>query len=203
MKLIKTLLLLVAISAITFSCKETKKEKVEGEMEAVEETVVVEEDGTDGSTEVVEVEKSATTAAAKEPTAVAVESSTVGLEETVIEGVMVEAMADTPVIYPGCEGSVDEIRACSIQRFTEFLKKNFNPDRAADLNYESGQHTIRALVKVDQTGKATVLKVQDGHKGLDKEISRVIDEMPVLIAATEEGQPVSVSFILPLTFSIM
>jgi len=37
---------------------------------------------------------------------------------------------------------------------------------------------------------------------LDKEISRVIDEMPAMTAATEEGQPLSVSFILPLTFSV-
>lgn len=210
MKLIKTLLLLTIISTITFSCKETKKDKVEDEMEVVEETdVVVEEEG---SIEVVEVEETATpakagaketAAPAKEPVAKGVESSSVGLDETVVEGVMVEAMADTPVIYPGCDGSFDEIRVCSIAKFKEFLKSNFNPDRAADLKFESGQHTIRTLIKVDQTGKASVLKVQKGHKGLDKEISRVIGKMPLMTAATEGGVPVSVSFILPLTFKVM
>ena len=112
-------------------------------------------------------------------------------------------MADTPVIYQGCEGSFDEIRACSIEQFTAYLKSNFNPDRAADLNFESGQHTIRVLIKVDQTGKVSVLKVQEPHKGLDKEIRRVIDGLPLMTAATEEGQPVSVSFILPLKFSVL
>jgi len=208
MKLIKTLLLMVVISAISFSCKDTKKEEVEDDMEVVEETVVVEEEGT----EVIAVEESAASKSAeessaaaktKEPEAVAVESSSVGLEEEVIEGVMIEAMADTPVIYPGCEGSIDEIRACSINKFTEFLKKNFNPDRAADLKFASGQHTIRTLIKIDQTGKASVLKVQEPHKGLDKEIGRVIDKMPQMTAATKEGEPVSVSFVLPLTFKVM
>ena len=206
MKLIKTLLLLTIISAITFSCKETKKDKVEDEMEVIEETdVVVEDEGA------VEVEETATPAKAgaketavpaKEPTAEVVESTTVGLDETVIEGVMVEAMADTGVIYPGCEGSINEIRVCSIAKFKEFLKGNFNPDRAADLGLESGDHKLRALIKVDATGKASVLQVQGPHKGLDKEIARVIEKLPLMTAATEGGVPVSVSFIIPLAFKV-
>jgi protein TonB len=207
MKLIKTLLMFVLISVISISCKETKKEEVNEEMESVEETVVVEEgDGAveetvvveegDGGAEAVEVTEAAAPAKG-------VESSSVGLEETVVEGVMVEAMADTPVIYPGCEGSVEEIRACSRENFINHLKKNFKADRAADLGLKSGEHKLRALIKIDKTGKASVLKVQGPHKGLDKEIIRVIDLMPQMTAATEEGQPVSVSFILPLAFSIM
>lgn len=207
MKLNKILLMFVLISVIIISCKETKKEEVNDEMDAVEETVVIEEadggseavvveEGSDGSVEAVEVTKTAAPA-------VGVESSSVGLEETEVEGVMVEAMADTPVVYPGCEGSVEEIRACSKKQFIKHLKDNFKADRAADLGLKPGEYKIRALIKIDKTGKTSVLKVQGPDKGLDKEMSRVIDLLPQMIAATEEGEPVNVSFILPLTFSIM
>ncbi len=199
MKLNKILLLFAVISAITFSCKETKKEQVDDEMEVVEETVeVAEVEGDDESTEVVEVVVVEESAAPAE----AVEASSVGLEETVVAGVMVEAMADTPVIYPGCEGTAEEIRACSRKEFIAFLKKNFNSDLGADLGLRSGDHKIRALVKIDETGKVSVLKVDGPHKALEKEMVRVIDKLPQMTGATEEGQPVSVSFILPITFAV-
>ena len=200
MKLIRTLLLLAVISAITFSCKESKKEGVDGQMETVEETVeITEVEGDDGSIEVVEVEEVRESASPAQ----GVESTSVGLEETVVEGIMVETMADTPVIFPGCAGTNEEIRACSRKMFIKHLKDNYNADRAADLGLKKGQHKLRALIKIDETGKASVLKVQGPHQGLDKEVERVIGELPQMKAATEEGQPVSVSFILPLTFSIM
>ena len=199
MKLIKLLLLFAVISSITFSCKETKKEQVDGEMEAVEESVeVVEVEGDDGGTEVVEVVEVEESAVPAE----AVEASSVGLEETEIEGVIGEAMADTPVIYPGCSGSAEEIRACSKNEFITFLKKNFNAGLGADLGLKSGNHKIRSLVKIDETGKASVLKVDGPHKALEKEIVRIINKLPQLTAATEEGQPVSVSFVLPITFAV-
>jgi len=209
MKLIKTLLMFVLISVISISCKETKKEEVNEEMDAVEETVVVEEAGeAGGATEAVVVEESdggteTVVVAETAAPAVGVESSTVGLEEIEVEGVIAEAMADTPVIYPGCEGSVEEIRACSRENFIKHLKKNYNADRAADLGLKPGEHKLRALIKIDKTGKTSVLKVQGAHKDMDKEVIRVIDLLPIMTAATEEGQPVSVSFILPLTFSVM
>lgn len=198
MKLIKTLLLIAVFSTITFSCKDSKKENVDGEMEAIEETVeVVEVEGDAGTTEAVEVVEVESATPAE-----GVETSSAGLEEFAAEGVIVEAMADTPVIYPGCEGNAEEIRACSKSEFISFLKKNFNSDLGADLGLRSGNHKIRSLVKIDETGKASVLKVDGPHKSLEKEMVRIIDKLPQMTAATEEGQPVSVSFILPITFAV-
>ena len=148
--------------------------------------------------EVVEVEESAVSATAGQ----AIEGGTAGLEEVVVEGVIVEAMPDTPVIYPGCEGSADEIRACSKEKFISFLGKNFNSDLASDLGMKSGEHKIRALVKIDESGKSSVLKVDGPNKALEKEVERVINKLPALTAATEEGKPVSVSFVLPINFMV-
>lgn len=195
MKLLKILVLIVLVSSISYSCKESKKEMKDGDMEMVSEgesTEAVEE------VEVVEVEESAVSATAGQ----AIEGGTAGLEEVVVEGVIVEAMADTPVIYPGCEGSADEIRACSKEKFISFLGKNFNSDLASDLGMKSGEHKIRALVKIDESGKSSVLKVDGPNKALEKEVERVINKLPALTAATEEGKPVSVSFVLPINFMV-
>ena len=211
MKLIKTLLLFVVISVITFSCKDTKKEEVGSEMDAVEETVeVAEVEGDDGSTEVVEaveVESASSEAAAETSEDVevveVVEASSAGLVEVEVEGIIVEATADTPVIYPGCEGgSADEIRACSRKKFIAFLQKNFNTNLATSLDLRSGAHKIRSLVKIDEAGSVSVLKIDGPSKALEKEVTRVIDKLPQMTAATNEGQPVSVSFILPIDFEI-
>lgn len=195
MKLFKILVLIVLVSSISYSCKESKKEMKDGDMEMVSEgesTEAVEE------VEVVEVEESAVSATAGQ----AIEGGTAGLEEVVVEGVIIEAMADTPVIYPGCEGSADEIRACSKEKFISFLGKNFNSDLASDLGMKSGEHKIRALVKIDESGKSSVLKVDGPNKALEKEVERVINKLPALTAATEEGKPVSVSFVLPINFMV-
>ena len=211
MKLIKTLLLFVVISVITFSCKDTKKEEVGSEMDAVEETVeVAEVEGDDGSTEVVEaveVESASSEAAAETSEDVevveVVEASSAGLVEVEVEGIIVETEADTPVIYPGCEGgSVEEIRACSRKEFIAFLQKNFNTNLATALDLRSGAHKIRSLVKIDEAGSVSVLKIDGPSKALEKEVTRVIDKLPQMTAATNEGQPVSVSFILPIDFEI-
>ena len=198
MKLLKILVLIVLVSSISYSCKESKKEMKDGDMEMVSEgesTEAVEEVEV---VEVVEVEESAVSATAGQ----AIEGGTAGLEEVVVEGVIVEAMADTPVIYPGCEGSADEIRACSKEKFISFLGNNFNSDLASDLGMKSGEHKIRALVKIDESGKSSVLKVDGPNKALEKEVERVINKLPALTAATEEGKPVSVSFVLPINFMV-
>lgn len=201
MKIIKLLLVLVMISAITFSCKESKKDEV------VEDTVEVAEEAAESSMEAVESNMESTDEAVEmdtEPKEESIETTTKGLDEAPIEGVIVETLADTPVVYPGCEGTVEEIRACSVKEFSNFLSKNFNSDIANDLNLEKGDHKIRSIIKIDDTGKASVIRVDapNNEAALEKEIVRVIDKLPQMTPATKNGSPVNVSFILPVTFRI-
>jgi len=118
------------------------------------------------------------------------------------EFIIIETVADTPVIYPGCSGTIPEIRACSIQNFVSFISKNFNSEIAADRNLSEGEYKIRALVKIDKTGKSSVLKVDAPNTTLEKEVVRIIDKLPNMTAATKNGNPVDVSFILPVEFIV-
>lgn len=118
------------------------------------------------------------------------------------EIIIIETVADTPVIYPGCSGTFPEIRACSIQNFVSFISKNFDSDIASDRNLREGEYKIRALVKIDKTGKASILKVDAPNTTLEKEVVRIINKLPNMTAATKNGKPIDVSFVLPVDFTV-
>ena len=204
MKIIKLLFAIALVGMVTFSCKEAKKESVEEDaaVEMTEEGAeAAEQSGTEKSTESAEGEESEEAAmeAGK-----ALEGATKGVEEMpVAEGVLTEAMADTPVIYPGCSGGTpDEIRACSKEKYIAFLKDEFNVGLAKDWNIDPGEHMIRSMVKIDENGKCSLLEVMAPNDALAKEMERVIDKLPQMTAATKGGEPVAVQFLLPLNFKV-
>lgn len=118
------------------------------------------------------------------------------------EIIIFETLADTPVIYPGCSGTFPEIRACSIKNFVNFITDNFNSDIASDSSLSEGTYKIRAEVKIDKTGKSSVLKVDAPNTTLEKEVVRIINKLPNMTAATKDGKPVDVSFVLPVDFVV-
>lgn len=195
MKLIKGLFAIAIVSLIAVSCNDTKKGAEKDLKEAVEAT----EEVTKEAVESVE-ETSKEVVESVEET---IETTTKGIEEVLIaEGVIVETLADTPVVYPGCTGTTEEIRACSIKKFKSHLKNNFNSDLANNLDLEEGEYKIRAIIKIDETGNASVIKVDAPKTELEKEVVRLIDKLPQMTPATKNGEPVNVSFVLPLNFKV-
>ncbi len=196
MKLVKGFLAIALISIIAVSCKETKKEEITND--AVEMTEVETEKKAEATHE------TSRTIKKTENVEKSIKTTTEGLEEIpVYEGVIYETTAETPVIYPGCEGSAEEIRACSLKKFKKSLSNNFNSDLANTLDLEPGDYKIRAIIKIDETGNASVLKVDAPHADLEKEVVRLIDKLPQMTPATVVGKPVSVSFLLPINFKII
>ena len=213
MKIIKLLFLLVVVSALTFSCKSEKKEGVQDEsaVEMTEEGSMEEGASDDASSEAssgAEAAGAAAAAAAGEegsaPAAEGVEGASKGVEEmAVAEGVMTEDMADTPVIYPGCSGATnEEIRACSKEKFIAFLKREFNKDLGKEAGLDPGDHEIKTVVHIDEAGKCSALRVTTSNYMLENEMKRVIAALPQMTPATEAGQPVPVTFVLPVDFKI-
>jgi hypothetical protein len=210
MKISKLLFFLVVFSALTFSCKSEKKDASEAMDEAVE---AVEEAADDAAAAASEGAKAVGDAAvegaeavgeAAEKAAEGVEGAVKGVEEmAVTEGVMTEDLADTPVIYPGCAGeTVDETRACSKEKFIAFLKDEFNKGLGRELGLDPGDYEITTVVHVDETGKVSAQKVTAPHYRLEGEIKRVIAALPQMTPATEGGQAIPVTFILPVDFKM-
>jgi hypothetical protein len=217
MKFIKLFFAIAIISLIAISCKETKKEELnEDSIEATDENAESSDENVESTVDAAEsteatgeTEEAATSGdepaeEGSEKAVEVVETTTSEVEEMAVEeGVIIEKLADTPVIYPGCEeGTHDEIRACSVKEFKKFLGTNFNKDISDGLDLGEGEHKIRALLKIDKTGKVHVTKIVASRVELENELIRIVGKLPQMTPATKNGSPVSVSFVVPMNFQI-
>lgn len=194
MKIIKLLFVFAIISSIAVSCKETKKEEVKEVIESTEE-VSTEVKTVDKSSEATHEDANAVSKKAEK----SIETKTVGIED----GLALEGTAETPVIYPGCEGTHEEIRACSSKKFKKFIVSNFDQDLSKEFKLEEGNHKIRAVVKISATGQASIIRVDSKDESLEKEVVRLIDKLPIMTPATKGGKAIDVYFVLPVSFKII
>lgn len=223
MKIVKLLFVFALVSTIAVSCKETKKEEVQDDA-AVEMT----EEGSDSgmeatddaageSTEEGSSHDAAAGAAAGAAAAGAaseggseaeavktVEAEAKDIEPVVVpEGVIAEELADTPVIYPGCSGSVEEIRACNKESFIAYLKNEFKHDNvASEAGIKRGDYQIGVVMHVNKAGRVFSLRVTAPHETLQNEMIRVVNSTPKVVPATEAGQPVGVSLKFNVDFRV-
>jgi len=222
MKIVKLLLVFALVSTIAVSCKETKKEEVQDDA-AVEMTEEGSDSGmeaTDDAGESTEEESSHDAAAgaaagaaaagaasegSSEAEAVeAVEAQAKEIEPVVVpEGVIAEELADTPVIYPGCTGTVEEIRACNKESFIAYLKSEFKHDNVAtEAGIKRGDYMIGVVMHVNKAGRVFSLRVTAPHEALQNEMVRVVNSTPKVVPATEAGQPVGVSLKFNVDFRV-
>ena len=202
MKIIKVLFIFALVSMIAVSCKETKKEEVQDDA-AVEMT----EEGGDASDMEASEEGgeaaagAAGAAAASEggagesmEAAKGIEAASKDVEALVVpEGVISEELADTPVIYPGCTGSLEEIRACNKESFIAYIKSEFNHDIAKEAGLKSGDYEMGVVIHVNKAGRVFSLRVTAPDPALKVEMERVVNSTPHVVPATEAGEPVGVS----------
>ena len=223
MKIVKLLFVFALVSMIAVSCKETKKEEVQ-EGDAVEMTEEGSDSGMEGtgdaaseSTEEGSSHDAAAGAAAgaaaagaasegggEEVAVEAVEGEAKELEPVVVpEGVIAEELADTPVVYPGCTGTVEEIRACNKESFIAYLKSEFKHDNVAnDAGIKRGDYAIGVVMHVNKAGRVFSLRVTAPNEALKNEMVRVINSTPKVVPATEAGQPVGVSLKFNVDFRV-
>ena len=217
MKIIKVLFIFALVSMIAVSCKETKKEEVQDDA-AVEMT----EEGGDASDmeaseEGGEAAAGAAGAAGADGAAAAaedgdgesmeavkgVEAASKDVEALVVpEGVIAEEMADTPVVYPGCTGSVEEIRACNKESFIAYIKSEFNHEVAKEAGLKKGDYEIGIVMHVNKAGRVFSLRVTAPNAALKTEMERVINKTPHVVPATEAGEPVGVSVKFLVDFKV-
>ena len=222
MKIVKLLLVFALVSTIAVSCKETKKEEVQDDA-AVEMTEEGSDSGmeaTDDAGESTEDESSHDAAAGAAATGAAaagaasdgeskeavegVEGETKELEPVVVpEGVIAEELADTPVIYPGCTGTVEEIRACNKESFIAYVKSEFKHDNVAnEAGIKRGDYAIGVVMHVNKAGRVFSLRVTAPHEALQNEMIRVVNSTPKVVPATKAGQPVGVSLKFNVDFRV-
>ena len=83
----------------------------------------------------------------------------------------------------------------------KWLNEHIQYPAAAAEDGASG--TVQVSFVVSKSGKVTNVKVVRGkHPALDKEAMRVVKEMPAWNPGRQNGQPVDVSYILPVKFTL-
>ncbi|NOR28916.1 MAG: BlaR1 peptidase M56 [Lutibacter sp.] len=108
---------------------------------------------------------------------------------------------DTP-IYPGCEGTKEELRMCLQEKITEHVNRNFNTDLAKGLGLKAGVKRIFVMFKIDNEGNISDVKARAPHKALQEEAIRVVNSLPKMKPGSYLGENVGVKYSLPIAFKV-
>ncbi len=111
------------------------------------------------------------------------------------------AAIDEAPIFPGCEDAED-IKACFTEKITEHVSTNFNTKIANDLGLESGRKRVYVQFKIDKTGNILDVRARGPHTSLEKEATRVIEQLPKMTPGKQSGKAVGVKYTLPISFHV-
>ena len=121
--------------------------------------------------------------------------------ETIIENVPFIILEDAPV-FPGCEGTREEKKACFTSEIRRFVGKKFNSGLASTLGLSSGIQRISVLFKIDSHGDIVDVQARAPHIKLKEEAIRVINLLPKMEPGKQRGVPVNVKYAIPIVFKI-
>ena len=120
------------------------------------------------------------------------------IEEPIDEEIIFLAIEDAPV-FPGCENAKNK-KACFQEQMQQHIRRNFNyPEAAIDMNL---QGRVNLKFTIDKDGSITNVLLRGPHKILENEASRIISKLPTMQPGKQRGQPVKVSFALPINFKL-
>ncbi len=109
---------------------------------------------------------------------------------------------DEVPIYPGCEGTKEEVRLCLQEKITQHVNKNFNSDLATELKLESGVKRIFVMFKIDKEGNIAEVQARAPHQSLADEAIRVVNLLPKMAPGKQKGKNVGVKYSLPIAFKV-
>lgn len=112
------------------------------------------------------------------------------------------SVIDEVPVFPGCEGSKEQLKECLQEKITEHISVNFNSDLANDLNLQPGVKRIFVLFKIDKDGTITDVQARAPHQSLADEAIRVVNSLPKMIPGKQRGEVVGVKYSLPIAFKV-
>lgn len=109
---------------------------------------------------------------------------------------------DQVPIYPGCEGTNEQLKACMKEKVSLFINRKFNMRAAERLDLPAGQHKMLANFKIDSKGNVVNIKITGDHEDLNKLYEKALKKLPKMEPGMQNGKPVGVMYSMPvyLTF---
>ncbi len=95
----------------------------------------------------------------------------------------------------------DGIRECTDSGIKLFAKRNFDTQLANELKLSGFQRITSAFV-INKNGDVVDIRVRAPHPQLEDEAVRVINLLPKMEPGRQNGEAVSVSYLLPIIFKV-
>jgi hypothetical protein len=113
------------------------------------------------------------------------------------------SIIDKAPVFPGCEsaGTLEEIKKCFSLNLQKHVAKNFNTKIGEEVGL-TGVNKIFVKFIVDKNGEIKDMHVRAPHPDLQVETERVLSILPKLTPGMANGKPVSVKYVLPISFKI-
>lgn len=106
-------------------------------------------------------------------------------------------------VFSGCEGlSKPEARKCFDKKMRRIVQRYFDTELANELGLSSGKKRILAEFVIDKVGKVNEVKIRAPHPRLKKETEKVVGKIPKFTPGKQNGKPVKVKYVLPITFMV-
>lgn len=116
---------------------------------------------------------------------------------------LISTVQEVP-IFPGCEKkkTKQDKKACFEQKVGRFINRRFDTGIAESLSLREGKQRIYVQFLINKNGQIEVIDARAPHKRLESEGKRVVDQLPQMIPGKQNGKPVNVSYMVPITFEI-
>jgi uncharacterized protein YnzC (UPF0291/DUF896 family) len=110
------------------------------------------------------------------------------------------AELDKVPVFPGCEGSNEELKKCMIQGIATFVGNEFNTKTSnKDIK---GRQKIKVEFTINKLGKVANVRATAPFPELETEAKRVVSLLPQMLPGEQDGKKVGVQYTLPIIFEI-
>ncbi|MEO5787393.1 energy transducer TonB [Gelidibacter sp.] len=106
-------------------------------------------------------------------------------------------------VYPGCESQKNNegLLKCMSDKLSQLVQKKFDKDLASELGL-SGTQKINVVFKIDKLGVVTEVQTRAPRPELEREAKRVVEQIPKMTPGKQRERPVTVQYVLPITFNV-
>lgn len=111
---------------------------------------------------------------------------------------------DKAPVFPGCESSatLEELKDCFTLSIQKHVNRNFDMKMAGKLELKEGVNKIYTRFVIDENGAITDMNIRAPHPDLVREVERILLLLPKLTPGEKDGKPVSIKYVLPISFKI-
>jgi protein TonB len=121
--------------------------------------------------------------------------------EEVVEDVSFMIIEDSPV-FPGCKGNKKELKACFSKMVGKHFNRKFDGDLSNELGLDSGRKRVFIQFKIDKKGNVVNIKARGPHPKIEKEVIKVMKQLPKMKPGRQRGKPVGVSYSIPFSLIV-